>query len=266
MQSAMKASSVLVRNTKTTTSLSVCGLHATARVVSNRSSRPASSAASIVGPRTRKGKGLSTARAMVADDVDNVTNTDRPQPIVIINNEADPLATVVTIKFGDYLGELLDTVNSLQNLKLNIVRAKFDMDGNKNKFFITCAKTGEKIFSSDRLEEIKMTIINNMMLYHPEALDGLSSFFHAKRASEPLPKLGAKGAPSVKTEISLHGDGTGIRTILEITTAETIGKAAHDVFAVTYHGQPLNAPMKTLVTNALYYYLARAEVEGEESY
>lgn len=291
MQSAMKASSILVRNTKTTTSLSVCGLHATARVVSNRSSRPASSAASIVGPRTRKGKGLSTARAMVADDVDNVTNTDRPQPIVIINNEADPLATVVTIKFGDYLGELLDTVNSLQNLKLNIVRAKFDMDGNKNKFFITCAKTGEKIFSSDRLEEIKMTIINNMMLYHPEALDGLSSFFHAKRASEPLPKLGAKGAPSVKTEISLHGDGTGIRTILEITTAdrpglmvdivrtlkdvsvsvvsakaETIGKAAHDVFAVTYHGQPLNAPMKTLVTNALYYYLARAEVEGEESY
>jgi hypothetical protein len=65
----------------------------------------------------------------------------------------------------------------LQNLDLNIVRAKFDMEGNKNKFFITCAKTGEKIFSSDRLEEIRMTIINNMVLYHPEALEELSSFF-----------------------------------------------------------------------------------------
>ena len=48
--------------------------------------------------------------------------------------------------------------------KLNIVRAKFEVDGNRNKFFITCAKTGEKIFSSDRLEEIRMTIINNLIL------------------------------------------------------------------------------------------------------
>ena len=46
--------------------------------------------------------------------------------------------------------------------------------------------------------------------------------------------------------------------------AETIGKAAHDVFAVTYHGEPLNSPMELLVVNALYYYLARAEVEREE--
>lgn len=198
---------------------------------------------------------------------------------------------MVTIKFGDYLGDLLDTTTALQNLKLNIVRAKFEVDGNKNKFFITCAKTGEKIFSSERLEEIRMTIIDNLMLYHPESLDELSSFFHARRAAEPLSPLGARGAPSVKTEIQLHGDDSGVRSILEVTTAdrpgllvdivrtlkdisvnvvsakaETIGKAAHDVFAVTYHGEPLNAPMETLVQNALYYYLARAEVEKEESY
>uniref|UniRef100_A0A7S2Z3V9 ACT domain-containing protein n=1 Tax=Chloropicon laureae TaxID=464258 RepID=A0A7S2Z3V9_9CHLO len=235
---------------------------------------------------------LPALRAMVADNnVAGENQTDAPQPIVKINNESDPLATVVSIKFGDYLGDLLDTVGALKNLDLNIVRAKFDVDGNKNKFFITDAKNGEKIFSTRRLEEIRMTIINNLILYHPESVEELSSFFHAKRAAEPLSALGARGAPSVSTDITLHRDANDIRSILEITTAdrpgllvdivrtlkdisvnvvsakaETIGRAAHDVFAVTYHGEPLNAPMETLVVNALYYYLARAEVEKEESY
>merc|ERR1712193_388547 len=144
-----------------------------------------------------------TAGAVVADkNVEENGVTAMPQPIVIINNEVDPIATVVTIKFGDYLGDLLDTVAALKNLKLNINRAKFDMEGNKNKFFITDEKN-------------RMTIINNLMLYHPESLDELSSFFHAKRASEPLSKLGARGAPSVNTEMSLYRDQQDIRTILE---------------------------------------------------
>lgn len=229
--------------------------------------------------------------AVVADKNVNDIGADMPQPIVKINNEDDPLATIVTIKFGDYLGDLLDTVNALRNLNLNIVRAKFEVDGNRNKFYLTDSKTGEKIFDCDRIEDIRMTIINNLMLYHPESLDELSSFFRAKRAMEPLSALGARGAPSVSTDITLHADKNGIRTILEVTTgdrpgllvdivrtlkdisvnvvsakAETIGKAAHDVFAVTYHGEPLTPPMELLVSNALYYYLARAEVEREESY
>lgn len=38
--------------------------------------------------------------------------TDVPEPVVKIDNEADPFATVVTIQFGDRLGELLDTVGA----------------------------------------------------------------------------------------------------------------------------------------------------------
>jgi hypothetical protein len=34
-----------------------------------------------------------------------------PQPKVKIDNESDPFATIVTIEYGDYLGELLDTVS-----------------------------------------------------------------------------------------------------------------------------------------------------------
>ena len=33
-----------------------------------------------------------------------------PQPVVKIDNQHDPFATVVSVQFGDRLGELLDTV------------------------------------------------------------------------------------------------------------------------------------------------------------
>ncbi len=41
------------------------------------------------------------------------TSESVPTPIVKIDNQHDPFATVVTIEFGDRLGELLDTVRSL---------------------------------------------------------------------------------------------------------------------------------------------------------
>ena len=34
-----------------------------------------------------------------------------PEPVVKIDNQTDPFATVVTVEFGDKLGELLDTVS-----------------------------------------------------------------------------------------------------------------------------------------------------------
>jgi len=214
---------------------------------------------------------------------------------VTLDNSSDPYATVVTIEFGDYLGDLLDTANSLRNLGLNIVKAKYSTNGKKsNRFFITDAPTGEKIFHPERLEDIRMTIINTMIQFHPESLTELANGFSkrsAKRASNPFVKLGPRVLPVVPTDISLKTDENDIRTIVELTTtdrpgllcdivktlrdisvevvsakAETIGQKAHDIFAVTYHGEPLSRPMETLIENALYYYLARAEVEKEESY
>ena len=55
---------------------------------------------------------------------------------------------------------------------------------------------------------------------------------------------------------------------LQVLSAEvdTIGLEAQDFFMLAYHGQPLNRQMRTLVRNALQYYLALAEIETEESY
>jgi len=47
---------------------------------------------------------------------------------------------------------------------------------------------------------------------------------------------------------------------------DTYGIEAKDEFYVTYHGEALPTSVVELITNALLYYLSRAEVEKEESY
>ena len=45
---------------------------------------------------------------------------DAPKPIVKIDNQHDPFATVVSIQYGNKLGELLDTVES-QGLRFGVL-------------------------------------------------------------------------------------------------------------------------------------------------
>lgn len=58
-------------------------------------------------------------------------------------------------------------ITSLKNLGLNIRKAALKPGSKASKLFVTDANTSEKILKSSRLEEIRMTIINNMLYYHP---------------------------------------------------------------------------------------------------
>jgi hypothetical protein len=63
-----------------------------------------------------------------------------------------------------------------------------------HKFYITDALTSEKILKSARLEEIRLTILNNMLKYHPESGSVLGWGSAATPVSEadPLHPLGAR--------------------------------------------------------------------------
>jgi UTP:GlnB (protein PII) uridylyltransferase len=219
-----------------------------------------------------------------------------------MDNASDPFATVVTISFGDRLGDLLDTTAALRNLGLNIRRAKLSGAGGDNTFYITEAATSEKIVRSGRLEEIRMTILSCLMRYHPEATaelafgDGSGAGAAIDGAGfdalHPLAGAGAsKGGKAVRTRVSVEEDATGSHSILLVETTDrpglltsivsvlkdvsvnvvsaevdTEGRVARDEFFVTYHGEPLNPSMTTLVVNALQYYLSQAESAIDESY
>ena len=86
---------------------------------------------------------------------------------------------------------------ALKNLGLNIRRAKIrpdDVKNRLNKFFITDARTAEKITKSKRLEDIRMTILENLLHYHPDAAEDLGIGPKAKRPSsrDYLHPLGPK--------------------------------------------------------------------------
>ncbi|KAK9804954.1 hypothetical protein WJX73_003269 [Symbiochloris irregularis] len=283
-----------------------------------------------------------TATANVAEDYVKEETVETPEgipnPVVKIDNQSDKYHTVVSIEFGDRLGELLDTIAALKRLGLSIRKAKINPQtpSEAHTFLVTDSNTADKIIKSARLEEIRFTILSNLLKFHPEAGQMMGGKW-GTRAHKPLPKvptekpLGARVlyAPSstpsavntvllrkawvsclgrLKVAKSLEQFGSRNRqksgttvivrdseqggfSEMDIVTTDrpglltdivkvlkdinvnvisaevdTEGPLAKDQFLVSYHGDPLNSSMATLVQNALQYYLGLAEVESEESY
>lgn len=262
--------------------------------------RDAAAAATMPVPRSLHARDLPQARgskfilsAATSDATSAAVSV--PVPVVKIDNIHDPFATLVTVKFGEELGDLVDTIGALKNLDLNIKRAKLNPSDptSKHKFYVTDAETSEKIVKSERLERIRFTILENLTRYHPECSQKLGvahpvSLPETRDATEPL---GPRHRVVVDTTIDIEEHSSGCYTELFVKTddrpgllvdivsvlkdlnvnvvsaeVDTVGTQAHDEFFITYHGEPLTSSMKKLVENCLQYYLSLQEVESEESY
>lgn len=245
--------------------------------------------------RQTSGRGLivvaSTAKASTGTSAP-AAGAALPSPEVKIDNVTDPVATILSVRFGNILGELLDTTQALRNLGLSITRAEITEGDDRNRFYVTDAKTGAKVTDPIRIDEIRETIIRNMLEYHPESAQaGLSAFLGAKKPSDKAEAPLGVSARAVQTRIYVKALAAGTRSELFIVTRdrpgllvdicrvladcslnvlsasiETEGAAANDTFYVTYRGKALEGPMIELVTNALTYYLTLADIESTESY
>ncbi|KAG5115089.1 hypothetical protein JHK82_038358 [Glycine max] len=200
-----------------------------------------------------------------------------PTPVVIIDQDSDPDATVVEITFGDRLGALLDTMNALRNLGLNVVKANvfLDSSGKHNKFSITKADSGRKVEDPELLEAIRLTILNNMIQYHPE-----SSAQLALGAAFGLVTPKEQVDVEIATHITISDDGPK-RSLLYVETADRPGllvdlvKIITDIniavesgefdteakFHVNYKDKALIKPLQQVLVNSLRYFLRRPETE-----
>ncbi|XP_027340466.1 ACT domain-containing protein ACR11 isoform X2 [Abrus precatorius] len=205
-----------------------------------------------------------------------------PTPVVIIDQDSDPDATVVEITFGDRLGALLDTMNALKNLGLNVVKANvfLDSSGKHNKFSITKADTGRKVEDPELLEAIRLTILNNMIQYHPE-----SSAQLALGAAFGLLPPQQQVDVDIATHITISDDGPD-RSLLYVETADrpgllvdlvkittdinisvesgefdTEGLLAKAKFHVSYKGKAIIKPLQQVLVNSLRYFLRRPTTE-----
>lgn len=202
--------------------------------------------------------------------------SDVPVPKVAIDQDSDLNATVVEITFGDRLGALIDTMEALRDLGLNVVKARVNLDssGKHNTFSITRADTGRKVDDPELLEAIRLTIINNLLKYHPESSIQLA-MGEAFGIIPPKEKVDV----DIATHIYIYDDGPK-RSLLYIETADrpgllveivkqlldisisvesgefdTEGLLAKAKFHVSYRGATLIKPMQEVVANSLRYYL-----------
>ncbi|XP_075646146.1 ACT domain-containing protein ACR12 [Castanea sativa] len=205
-----------------------------------------------------------------------------PMPIVNIDQDSDSDATIVQLSFGDRLGALLDTMKALKDLGLDVSKGTVATEGSvkKTKFFIKRLDTGRKVEDPDMLERIRLTIINNLLEYHPECSVQLA-LGEAFGIKAPEKKLDI----DIATHIQVKEDGPK-RSLLYIETADrpgllveiikiiadinidvesaeidTEGLVAKDKFHVSYRGAALNSSLSQVLVNCLRYYLRRPETD-----
>ncbi|KAJ6790469.1 ACT domain-containing protein ACR12 [Iris pallida] len=207
-----------------------------------------------------------------------------PMPIVLIDQDSDSDATIVQLSFGDRLGALIDTMKALKDLGLDVTKGTVTTEASvtQTKIFIT--KAGRKVEKPDLLERIRLTIINNLLKYHPESSERLA-MGEAFGIKAPEEKLDV----DIATHILVKDDGPK-RSLLCIETADrpgllleiikimadinvnvesaeidTEGLIAKDKFHVSYRGAALNESLSLVLTNCLRYYFRRPETD-EDSY
>ncbi|KAK6135918.1 hypothetical protein DH2020_030336 [Rehmannia glutinosa] len=209
-----------------------------------------------------------------------------PMPIVLIDQDSDPDATIVQVSFGDRLGALIDTMKALKDLGLDVLKGTVTTENSvtQTKFFITRRSAGRKVEDPDLLERIRLTIINNLLKYHPESSERLA-MGEAFGIKPPEQKIDV----DIATHIHVKEDGPR-RSMLYIETADrpglllemikimsdinvyvesaeidTEGLVAKDKFHVSYRGAALNSSLSQVLVNCLRYYLRRPETD-EDSY
>uniref|UniRef100_A0A1D1YSP2 ACT domain-containing protein ACR n=1 Tax=Anthurium amnicola TaxID=1678845 RepID=A0A1D1YSP2_9ARAE len=207
-----------------------------------------------------------------------------PMPIVLIDQDTDADATIVELSFGDRLGGLIDTMRALKDLGLDVAKGTVTTESSvkQSRFFIT--RWGRKVENPDMLEKIRLTVINNLLKYHPESSEKLA-MGEAFGIKPPEEKLDV----DVATHVHVQEDGPK-RSLLYIETADrpgllleivkiladinvevisaeidTEGLVAKDKFHVSYRGAALNNSLSQVLTNCLRFHLRKPETD-EDSY
>ncbi|KAL0415488.1 UNVERIFIED_CONTAM: ACT domain-containing protein DS12, chloroplastic [Sesamum latifolium] len=131
-------------------------------------------------------------------------------------------------------------MNALKSLGLNVVKANvyLDSSGKHNKFAITKASTGRKVDEPELLEAIRLTIINNLLEYHPVDVD-IATHVHVYDDSPEQSLLVVETADRPGLLVDLVKIITDINIAVKSGEFDTEGLLAKAKFHVSYKGKPI---------------------------
>ncbi|XP_064953126.1 ACT domain-containing protein ACR12-like isoform X4 [Musa acuminata AAA Group] len=179
--------------------------------------------------------------------------------------------------------ETSSKMRELKDLGLDVTKGTVTTEDAivKTQFFIT--QQGCKVEDPEILERIRLSIIDNLLKYHPESSERLA--MGEVFGNKPPKKLDVDDT----TRVLLQDDGPK-RSLLYVETADrpgllleiikiildisidvesaeidTEGLVAKDIFHVSYRGAALSNTLSQVLINSLLYYLRRPGTE-EDSY
>ncbi|RLM58136.1 ACT domain containing protein [Panicum miliaceum] len=164
-----------------------------------------------------------------------------PVPVVMIDQDSDRDATIVQLSFGDRLGPLLDTMKALKDLGLDVTKGTVATDSavTQTKFHIM--RFGRKVEDPDMLERIRLTIINNLLQYHPVDIDIATHVVVEDDGPKSMLYIETADRPGLLLEIIKIIADTNID--VESAEIDTEGLVAKDKFHVSYRGAKLNSSL-----------------------
>ncbi|KAK6136106.1 hypothetical protein DH2020_030154 [Rehmannia glutinosa] len=173
-----------------------------------------------------------------------------PMPIVLIDQDSDPDATIVQVSFGDRLGALIDTMKALKDLGLDVLKGTVTTENSvtQTKFFITRRSAGRKVEDPISWKEFESS----------ERL-AMGEAFGIK---PPEQKIDV----DIATHIHVKEDGPR-RSMLYIETADRPGLLLEMIKImsdINVYVESAEIDTEVLV-NCLRYYLRRPETD-EDSY
>ncbi|CAN1298447.1 ACT domain-containing protein ACR11 [Linum perenne] len=205
-----------------------------------------------------------------------------PTPKVIIDLDSDPHATVVEITFGDRLGALVDTVRNFLMFSFHSCSYVI-MEMNSLVIYVWSIdnrSTGRKVDDPELLEAIRLTIINNLLEYHPVSIKepmfkssnfcrihsqfsdvDISTHITISDDSAERSLLYVESADRPGLLVDLVKIISDINIAVESGEFDTEGLLAKAKFHVSYKGKAIIKPLQQVLSNSLRYFLRRPTTE-----
>lgn len=196
---------------------------------------------------------------------------DVPSPVVSIDQYSNPDATVLQVSFGGSLGALNDSINALKHLGVDVAKRTITAEGSviKTQAFVTRMSTGCKVEDPALLENIRVTIISNLLKCNQERAVGehgplkkhdgvyIATHIHVEDdgPKRSLLHIQTEDRPGLLIKVMKIISNASIT--IESAETDTQGFVAKEIFHVSYRGEALDDSMSQGLKSCLYYCLGK---------
>lgn len=104
------------------------------------------------------------------ESISHEEDVDVPSLVLTVDSYSNPDATVLQVSFPGSLDALTVTINGLKHLGLDVAKQTITTEGSiiHTRVLVTQTSTGRKVENSDLLDNLRLTIISDLLKYNQE--------------------------------------------------------------------------------------------------